>query len=384
MRLKERIYEQLTSTATGKMSRISLKKAIYAKGVNQKSRSAFNAAIDQLCESGTISKIGGHSVCLQTMSGNTLGTFVQTNSSTHFNFVSQNVRKIAVTDEDKINHLLQNTYNSEVHKFGEISFEKFNKFVEHHKDTLSQNADVFSSDRMNLYKTTLSKSQSMFNCLKKQSQLVKFPKLRGQDLIRLIESKIHYFWIVDAVFYDTPLSETSKNYALYKQILDKDMRNETLSTTEWYAILELGSFLAHAHDFCNLISFAGIILLACLEKDGEKILHQYCSEFGEDFKIVQQCNKENSSDNDSCSKHIALVDMNYVLGELILVMQKEKTRWENQLQSGQEAKPWMLNDRVLYVWNKMNEYLAEKNKARDEAEMLKYMEMFSMNEKKKK
>jgi hypothetical protein len=37
---------------------------------------------------------------------------------------------------------------------------------------------------------------------------------------------------------------------------EKPSTTEILTTTELYALLELGSFLAHAHDFCNLISFA--------------------------------------------------------------------------------------------------------------------------------
>lgn len=379
MSLKERICEELTSSVTGKMSRISLKKAIYAKGINQKSRSAFNAAIDQLCESGTISKIGGHSVCLQTMSGNAMGIQITINSSHYFNDVAQNGRQSVVTAEDKINPYLESTYGSEVKKFGVISFDSFNTFFEQHKASLLQKADVLNWEVLSSYKTTLLNSQNMVNCLK-SGRLVQFPTVRGHDPIILIESKIHFFWIVDAILHDTPLSKTNTNYGMYRKILDKDMLNSKMLTSEErYALIALGTFLAHAHDFCNLISFAGIILLACLEQDGNKIIQDYCEKYKEkfqNFNNVNVCDKKN--DDKFCNKHIVLKYMQYVLGQMTSVMKKEKTIWEGQPQIDHDVKPWMLNDRVIYVWNKINEYFAEKNKPREEAEMQSLIEMFTL------
>jgi hypothetical protein len=143
--------------------------------------------------------------------------------------------------------------------------------------------------------------------------------------------------------------------------------------------LELGSFLAHAHDFCNLISFAGIILLACLEQDGSKIVEDYRATFQEEFKLEPQCSKVN--EDNFCSKYIVLGDMRRLLGEMTSVMQKEKTRWEEHPQIENDmhkSLPWMQNDKVIYVWNKINEYFAKKNKPQEEAEMARLLDMFSI------
>jgi hypothetical protein len=228
------------------------------------------------------------------------------------------------------------------------------------KTFVTESDAVVNNRKSGTSRIILQNARTLLECLENLSS---FPKVEGKKLLDLIRDKIYTFFLLDSILHAQTVSKSQHSgywntlTESYKNILDKAFELDTpksgteLDDFELTSIFKIGLYLTEAHDFCNLISVAGICLLASCNKN-KTIIDDYNSKFDEEIQTELKC-EENFQER--CNKKIAFQQMQTLLEIMVDIMQQKRTRWEkavleNHVKLLEKAgDQWMLNEKVVYV-----------------------------------